>query len=68
MADQRVKGPNNVLEVYEDQLDGTHARVVEAVTTGPLAATDKLVRGPNNTVIRYEDQGDGTHARVVVAA
>jgi hypothetical protein len=68
MADQLVKGKGNTLIRYDDQLDGTHAKVHEGVTAGTLAATDKLVKGPGNTVIRFEDQGDGTHARVVVAA
>lgn len=68
MADQHVKGPNNTLILYDDQGDGTQARVMEMVAAGTLAATDKLVKGRNNTFIRYEDQGDGTHARVIKVA
>jgi hypothetical protein len=68
MADQHVKAPGNALELYDDQGDGTWARVISSVTAGALTATDKLVRAPNNATIRFEDQGDGTHARVVKAA
>jgi hypothetical protein len=68
MADVFVRGPGNTVILYEDQLDGTHARVIELVSAGSLTATDKLVKGRNNTFIRYEDQGDGTHAKVIELA
>lgn len=67
MADVYVRGPGNTVIKYEDQGDGTHARVVAVVEAGTLAATDKLIKGKENTLIRYEDQGDGTYARVIAA-